>query len=144
MNPLLISALVSAALAFGSAWQIQSWRIDSLKLGYANERLAIEQSSSRAIADAQAKVAAAQVDAQIAADRLKRDAAGAVVAGNGLRDTLASAVRAAHTDLQTCTRQVDAIGVVFDQCRAELQEMGRNADEWTNQALVLQQAWPSK
>ena len=118
--------------------------MDSLKLGYANERLAIEQSSRKQLADAAEAVASAQVAAKVATDRLKRDAAGAVVAGNGLRDTLASAVRAAHTDLQTCTRQVDAIGVVFDQCRAELQEMGRNADEWTNQALVLQQAWPSK
>lgn len=144
MNITAIIAAVSAALSFGAAWTWQGYRMDSLKLGYANERLAIEQSSRKQLADAAEAVASAQVAAKVATDRLKRDAAGAVVAGNGLRDTLASAVRAAHTDLQTCTRQVDAIGVVFDQCRAELQEMGRNADEWTNQALVLQQAWPSK
>lgn len=142
MNITAIIAAVSAALSFGAAWTWQGYRMDSLKLGYANERLAIEQSSRKQLADAAEKVASAQVAAKVATDRLKRDAAGAVVAGNGLRDTLASAVRAAHTDLQTCTRQVDAIGELLTASTDLSRRLATEADEWSVQAVTLQDAWP--
>lgn len=143
MNPLLISALVSAAVAFGAAWQIQDWRIDSLKLGYANERLAIEQSSRQQLNDAQAKVTAAQDAAKVANDRIRRDAANLDRSSIGLRDTLANAVRTAHTDLQTCTRQVDALSVVFSECTGVARTMAAEADSWAVQAVTIQEAWPT-
>lgn len=142
MNITAIIAAVSAALSFGAAWTWQGYRMDSLKLGYANERLAIEQSSRKQLADAAEAVASAQVAAKVATDRLKRDAAGAVVAGNGLRDTLASAVRAAHTDLQTCTRQVDALGELLTASTDLSRRLAAEADEWSVQAVTLQDAWP--
>lgn len=142
MNPLLISALVSAALAFGAAWQLQSWRIDSLKLEQANERLAIEQSSRQALADAQAKVAAAQDAAKVAADRLRRDAANAGRADVGLRDALASAVRSAHSDLETCTGQVTTLSELLTASTDLSRRIAAEADDWTNQAVTLQNAWP--
>lgn len=142
MNITAIIAAVSAAVSFGVGWQLQGIRIDHLKAEYANERLAIEQSSRKQLADAAEKVASAQVAAKVATDRLKRDAAGAVVADNGLRDTLASAVRAAHTDLQTCTRQVDAIGELLTASTDLSRRLATEADEWSVQAVTLQDAWP--
>ena len=142
MNPLLISALVSAALSFGAAWQIQSWRIDSLKLENANEQLAREQSANQRLADAQAKVTQAQDAAKAATDRIRRDAAGANSADVGLRDTLAASVRAAHTDLQACTRQVDALGELLTASTDLSRRLAAEADEWSVQAVTLQDAWP--
>ena len=142
MNPLLISALVSAALAFGAAWQLQSWRIDSLKLEQANERLAIEQSSRQALADAQAKVAAAQDAAKVASDRLRADAARADRAAVGLRDTLSRSVVAAHGDLNACTAQVTTISELFTASTELSGRIAKEAGEWVNQAVTLQEAWP--
>lgn len=142
MNPLLISALVSAAVAFGAAWQIQDWRIDSLKLGYANERLAIEQSSRQQLNDAQAKVTAAQDAAKVANDRIRRDAANLDRSSIGLRDTLANAVRTAHTDLQTCTGQVTTLSELLTASTDLSGRIAAEADDWTNQAVTLQNAWP--
>lgn len=142
MNPLLISALVSAALSFGAAWQIQSWRIDSLKLENANEQLAREQSANQRLADAQAKVTQAQDAAKAATDRIRRDAAGANSADVGLRDTLAASVRAAHTDLQACTRQVSTLSELLASSSELARSIAKEADEWVIHGVTLQEAWP--
>ena len=142
MNPLLISALVSAAVAFGSAWQIQSWRLDAYKSEVLNEQLAREQSKNQALADAQAAVTKAQDAAKAATDRVRRDVDGARTADVGLRDTLASAVRSAHTDLQTCSRQVDALGELLTASTDLSRRMAAEADSWAIQAVTLQEAWP--
>jgi hypothetical protein len=143
MNPLLLSALVSAALAFGSAWQIQSWRLDAYKSEVLNEQLAREQSANKALADAQAKVAQAQADAQIAADRLRADAARADRAAVGLRDTLSRSVVAAHGDLNACTAQVTTISELLGTVVDAGGRMAKEAGEWVNQAVILQDAWPT-
>lgn len=142
MNIAIYSVVMSAVFSFGMGWWIQGTRIDSLKLGYANEQLAREQSNRQAITDAQAKVTQAQDAAKAATDRIKRDAAGANSSAVGLHNALASAVRSAHTDLQACTGQVDALSVVFAQCTDVVRTMAVEADEWTNQAITLQSAWP--
>jgi GTP cyclohydrolase III len=142
VNPLLLSAVVSAALAFGSAWQIQSWRIDSLKLEQANEQLAREQSSRQQLAEAAAKVEAAQVAARVATDRVRRDAARVDRAAIGMRDTLSRSVLAAHTDLNACTTQVTTISELFTASTELSGRIAKEAGEWVNQAIVLQDAWP--
>lgn len=143
MHPLLISALLSAAISFGAAWQIQGWRMDSYKLEVANEQLAREQSSREQLAEAQAKVAAAQDAAQVATDRVRRDAAGAGRADVGMRNALAGAVRAASTDLQACARQVDALSVVFAESATAYRELAEETDGWAIQAVTLQSANPN-
>lgn len=143
MNPLLISALLSAAVSFGAAWQIQGWRMDSYKSEVVNEQLSRERSSRQALADAQAAVQAAQDAAKAATDRVRRDAAGAVASAVGLRDTLASSVIAAHTDLQTCTGQVTTISELLNTVVDAGGRIAKEADEWTIQAITLQSARPS-
>ena len=143
MNPLLLSALLSAAVSFGAAWQVQSWRIDSLKLEQANERLAIEQSSHQALADAQAKVTKAQDAARVATDRLRADAARANASAVGLRDTLSRSVVAAHGDLNACTAQVTTISELFTASTELSGRIAKEAGEWVTQAVTLQEAWPT-
>ena len=143
MNPLLISALLSAAVSFGAAWQLQSWRIDSLKLEHANERLAIEQSANQQLADAQRKVTAAQDAAKAATDRLRADAARANASAVGLRDALSRSVVAAHGDLNACTAQVTTIAELLTASTDLSRRIGAEADEWVNQAVTLQEAWPT-
>lgn len=143
MNPLLISALISAALSFGAAWQIQGWRMDSLRLEQANEKLAIEQSSRQRLADAETRVAQAQADAASATQRVRIDSAGAGRAANGVRDALANAVRAASTDLQACTGQVSTLSELLTGSTDLARRLATEADEWAIQAVTLQSAWPN-
>lgn len=143
MNPLIIAALISAAASFGAAWQIQGWRMDGLKLEYANEQLAREQSSREQLSQAQAKINAAQDAARLATDRVRSDAANASRSAVGLRDTLASSVIAAHTDLQTCTGQVTTISELLNTVVDAGGRIAKEADEWTIQAITLQSARPS-
>ena len=142
MNPLLISALLSAAVSFGAAWQIQGWRMDSYKSEVVNEQLSRERSSRQALADAQAAVQAAQDAAKAATARVRRDIDGARTADVGMRDALANAVRSAHTDLQTCGRQVDALGELLTASTDLSRRMAAEADEWAVHGVTLQEAWP--
>ena len=142
MNITAILASIAAAISFGAAWQLQGVRIDHLKAEYTNEKLAVEQSSRRAISDAEAKVAQAQADAQANADRVRHDAAGAVHAAGGVRDALAGAVRTASTDFQTCTGQVNAISELLAASTDLSRRVAAEADEWSVQAVTLQSAWP--
>lgn len=142
MNPLLISALIAGAVGFGSAWTWQGYRMDAYKLGVINEQLAREQSNRRQIVDAQAKVTQAQDAAKVAADRLRADAARADRAAVGLRDTLSRSVVAAHGDLNACTAQVTTIAELLTASTDLSRRISQEADEWVNQAVTLQEAWP--
>lgn len=142
MNPLLISALIAGAVGFGSAWTWQGYRMDAYKLGVTNEQLAREQSTRQAIADAQAKVTAAQDAAKAAADRLRADAARADRAAVGLRDTLSRSVVAAHGDLNACTAQVTTIAELLTASTDLSRRISQEADEWVVHGVTLQSAWP--
>jgi len=146
MHPLLVSSLAAAAIAgvtgFGTAWVWQGYRMDGLKLEYANEKLAVEQSNREQLANATAAVKAAQDAARVATDRVRLDAAGAGKSAVGLRDALAGAVRSAHTDLEACTRQVDAISQLLATSTEVVRRMAVEADGWAVQAVTLQEAWP--
>lgn len=146
MNPLLLSALISAivssTMGFGVAWQWQGYRMDSYKLEVTNEQLATERSGRQALADAQAKVASAQAAAQVAADRLRRDAGGAVRAADGMRDALGAAVRSSSADLEACTRQVGTISELLTASTTAYRELAVEADQWADHAVALQSAWP--
>lgn len=142
MNITAIIAAVSASLSFWAAWQIQGVRMDHLKAGYTNEKLAREQSARQQLADAQAKVTAAQDAAKLATDRVRMDAAGAGRAAVGLRDALAGAVRTAATDLQACTGQVDALSKLLAASTDLSRRIAAEADEWAVDRITLQEAWP--
>lgn len=146
MNPLLISAAIAGALGFGSAWTWQGYRMDnavnSLKLEAQNEQLSRERTNREALADAQKQVSAAQDAAKMAADLLKRNAASVASAASGLHNALAEAVRSASTDLQTCTGQVTTLSELLTASTDLSGRIAAEADDWTIQAVTLQEAWP--
>jgi hypothetical protein len=143
MNPLLISALIAGAMGFGTAWTWQGYRMDSYKLEVANERIAIQQAARRSIDRATLAVTEAQTASKVRGDRLASDSGGAGSALGRLRESTDAAVRAASADLQACTRQVNALGVVFTESASAYRELAAEADAWSNQAVTLQSAWPS-
>ena len=142
MNPLLLSSLIAGALGFGSAWTWQGYRIDAIRLEQANEQLAREQSIRQQLAEAQTKVTQAQAAAQLANDRVRRDAHGANVAGVGMRDALASAVRSAAVDLTACTQQVATLSELFSASTELSRSIAAEADQWAVERVMLQEAWP--
>ncbi len=142
MNPLLISALIAAAVGFGSAWTWQGYRMDHLKQEYTDEQLSRERSSRQALADAQAAVQAAQDAAKAATARVRRDVDGARTADVGLRGALTEALRTSATDLEACTRQVGTISELLTASTDLSRGIAEEADSWAIQALTLQEAWP--
>jgi hypothetical protein len=116
--------------------------VNALKLEAQNDKIALQQSNLRAIADAESKVKAAQADAQAATDRAKRDAAGASGASVGVRNALANSVRAASLDLQACTGQVATLSELLAGSTDLARRLATEADGWAIQAMTLQNAWP--
>lgn len=142
MNITAIIAAVSAALSFGAAWQIQGIRIDHLKAEYANERLSIEHAGRAAIERAASAVSEAQAASALRASRDSGAAAAAAASDNRMRDALANAVRAASTDLQTCTGQVGTLSELFTSSTTAYRELAAETDQWVNSTVTLQEAWP--
>jgi len=142
MNLTLISAAVAAAVGFGAAWQLQSWRMDSLTLEYTNERISLERQNRSAFESNQARVIAAQNAAVSRNDHLARAADSAVNAGNGLRIASADTARAAQADNAACLASV----AVYDQLLGTVVEAGgrmaSEAEKWENTAVTLHEAWP--
>ena len=142
MNLTLISAAVAAAVGFGAAWQIQSGRMDSLKLEAANERISMERQNRSAFEANQARVIAAQNASVSRNANLSRAADSASSAGNGLRIASADTARAAQADNAACLASV----AVYDQLLGAVVEAGgrmaSEADKWENTAVTLHEAWP--
>ena len=143
MNLLIITAVTSAALSFAAGWQLQGVRLDHLKGEYANEQLSRERDGRQALADATAAVTAAQSEAKVATDRVLRDAASAAASDNGVRSALATAVRAASTDLQACTGQVATISELLTASTDLSRRIAAEADDISWRLTLYQNAWPS-
>lgn len=144
MNPLLISAAIAAAIGFGSAWTWQGSRmtaaVNEIKLEQANERISIQRANRAALERTTQAVRAAQENAARSIDRVRADADSSAAVADGLHDTIAATVRSAADSIESCTRQVDALSVVFAQCTNVARTMAAEADSWAIQAVTLQDA----
>jgi len=139
MNLTLISASIAFAMGFGAAWQLQSGRMDSLKLEQKDARIerdrAARAQAERRVATQFTAATRAQSNLRAAAaDRSRLD-----LVGSGLRDTTA-AMRAGDSDAATCHRQVAALGVVLDECTARYTEVAGHAQDWLIEALKQHEA----
>jgi hypothetical protein len=153
MTPTQITLAIAFAIGLSvggtGAWRWQSIRIAEKtleltheRLDRANERIGLQQ-ASRATADRLAnQVITAQNAATTRATVLRRDAAGAAIAGTGLRTSSTDSVRAAAASLDACTTSLAAHSVVVSQCASRLVEVAGDADQWASQAVMLQDAWP--
>lgn len=141
MNLTLISAAVAAAVGFGAAWQIQSGRMDSLKLEAANERIN-QQRVARATSERySAALSKAQTDAQarrtVIAASVDANGAGLI----GLHHT-ADSVRSSATTSDARDAYGDAITKLFDQCSETLVRVAGEADGHVSDKQTLMGAWP--
>lgn len=141
MNLMIISSAIAFAMGFGVAWQVQSGRMDSLKLEAANERInqqrIARQTSERysaALAQAQN---AAQTRRSVIAASVDANGAGLI----GLRDTTAAVRSSAATDTAR-DAYADAVTELFDQCSTTLVRVAGQADGHLSDLQTMIEAWP--
>lgn len=142
MNLTIISAAVAGAVGFGAAWQIQSGRMDSLKLEAANERITKDR-ATRAQAERHiATVAATQASAA------KRVAVMAGVSDNNrtelqrLQSHATESLRAAAGSLDACLASANALSVISNQCSERYSTLARDAQGHLSDIQTLTEAWP--
>lgn len=139
-----LAAIVSAALAFGGAWQVQNWRYGAKEKDRADETLKQTREIAGHYAERAGAVIAAQNAAKIRESSLRSDADLARTELDGLREQSDAALLAGRSSLETCLVTANAFSVVFHQCAKEYQGLGAIADRHASDAQTLTDAWPSK
>lgn len=142
------AALAGAALASVVAWNVQGWRMGE---DIAKERLEISKAALRSVNAAQAETIRLQGikdeairQATTRANANKVAAAAAASERDSLRNELADAsAKLPSLSHQACLARADALSTVFAQCTGSLEGMARSADGHANDALTLDQAWPT-
>ena len=141
------AALAGAAIAFGGAWKVQSWR-------YTGQIARMEANHSQALADArqiaidEATRRQAQKDEALreAALQAQRNAAAAAAArreSDGLRTQLTEArLRMSSSTCASVRDHAATLSTVFDQCVGVLEGMAGKADGHALDARTLMNAWP--
>lgn len=143
-------ALLCAALAGGSAWQVQSWRYGAKELKNENKTLAAQataQDLSRAILQRQANnFAVASNASTVRATALRRDADSAHDALERLRRATASSA------LPNCTTGTDdaridratALSELLNACAERYQHVAEKAGRHASDTQTLTEAWPKE
>lgn len=138
----LIAALLSAAVSFGAAWQIQNWRMD------AHEKQAIaaaivEQQAAHAEQQARTDaVISAQNDARKREVVLRADAGHARDALAGLRQSTADAMQAAGSTLNACLVVTSTAGELLNTSAGKYRDLAEDADRHVSDLKTLTDAWP--
>jgi len=137
MSPQLIIALVisgaSLLTGFGSAWRIQSWRMDAKEKEHVEQELADERQAAETRSEMQrisARAIRNGVDREVA---LRASAAGASLALVGLSGAVDTTLRDASTSLGACTDRATALGgLLLDSERDYIEtsaKAGRHASD---------------
>ena len=138
----LIAASVSAALGFGSAWQLQAGNITKINLDAANERIAIQRAARTNAERQTAQLATAQSNAAGRAVVLRGHVRSAAIVGDGLRVKTVDAVRTANDDPTTCNAIVSAYGAVVDSSSRFIQDVSADADRCHIDLELMRESWP--
>lgn len=141
------AALLGASIAAVGAWQVQSWRYT----GQINQiRAAQAEAVNTAVREARAtesrrftNVQEAQNAAQKRAQTARLDADRARTELDRLRDQLTSARGGVPGESPgACTEPSSQRDNVLLECLSSYEALGRDADLWKNDALMLRDAWP--
>ena len=148
MNPQLILALVIAAAGFGSgfgsAWQIQDWRMDAKEKDYVEQKLAAERlSAAQAIRHAQA-LHDAQNAATARAAGLRRDADGVRTALVSLSSSAERALRDAAASQEACLDRASTFSELFLTSSDEYRKLAEKAGRHVNDIQTLSEGWPKE
>lgn len=142
MRLTIVASLLASIAGFVVAWQLQAHQIIKLELNHAQERIALQR-AARATYERNTTALIQAQNHSTVRDRAVRDNVAVTgSAGNGLRITTASAVRAATESADTCPNSAAALAAVSDQCFAELQGLAEIADRHVNDIKTLIEAWP--
>lgn len=142
MNPQIIIAAIIAAMGFGSAWQIQSWRYGAKE----SERVQLllidrEAQAARALRNSDT-VIAAQNAAAARIVVLRRDGDSArnqlVSLSNAADEALRRAKAGHDASLNTATAAVN----ILKQCGKEYAGLAEVADRHVSDIQTLTAAWP--
>lgn len=142
MSPQLIIAAIIATASFGSAWQIQSWRMDAKEKANVEQILVDQRSTATAALRRQEVVIAAQAAANSRAAVLRRDADSARTALVGLSLATEQALRDAATSHATCLERAATIADVQQQSTERYRSLGETCDRHVNDLKTIMAAWP--
>lgn len=142
-------ALITAGAMATSC--VQTTRLSVEKASIAAERLEYAKAALKAVEAAQAETIRLQgikdealKKANTRANANKVAAAAAAVERDSLRDELAAAsAKLPSLSHQACLARADALSGVFDQCAGAFEGMARKAQSHANDALTLDEAWPT-
>lgn len=140
--PGVITAALSAVMAFGSAWQIQNWRFDAKEKQRVEQQLTDQRTSAATAIRRVDAVSQAQSTAAVRLGVLRRSAGAARNELDGLRTSSAEALRVAGASLDACTATAATLGRLLNQCGAEYQDLGAVADRHVSDIKTLTEAWP--
>jgi len=142
MNFTLISAIVAAAIGFGTAWQIQSWRMDANE----NHRITQQAEAERELYALEqkrsAQVVAAANAARLRERKLRLDAAAAVAAADSLRSALTRNVQAARDDPGSCPDRTATASELLVECSQEYTTLAGRCSRHVSDIETLIGAWP--
>lgn len=147
MIPYAATAVVAAAVGFGSAWWIQEKSYDAqLSKIHAQHATALADAHQKALDDT-IKLQRTKDDAiKQAEQRAKQNAASAAAAradADSLRAQLASVQGRIASATDSAVREyANAASVVFAECVRSYQEMAGKADGHANDARLMLEAWP--
>ena len=151
----IAAALLSAAIAAASAWNVQSWRMDEQvqagKTTLESLRREHAESLARATSSALTATIAWQKEKDDAIEsaqkRAKTQAANAAAARrerDSLRNTIAAAsLRLPSATPNACTEYATAASGLLNQCAAAHQELAAVADGHASDVRLMMEAWPA-
>lgn len=144
MNPLILSALISAVLASSSAWKIQSWRYAAKEKARV-EQVLVEQRELRVLENRRYSAAAAAQDAAVGrAVDLRRAADGSRAALISLHDAAATALREADASHAACTVRAATLSGLLADSTKEYRDLGEKASRHVSDIQTMIDAWPGE
>lgn len=141
------AALLGAALAATTAWQVQDWRLGGqiarLNATHATERARAQQAAWTAERANALKYQGALNDARTREAALQRDAARTRAESDGLREQATDAARRIASAAPAAVAEyATAVGELLADCSRRYQAMAAAADGHAADARALSEAWP--
>ena len=144
----IAAALVAGALAFGAAWQAQSWRygeqIATIKQQHTDAALSSARNALKLTEHYRENADAAIRKAEARAAQNKRDADRLRAELDGLRGDLADVPdRIRSASREAVDQYATAATVVFGECAARYSELAGAATGHASDVQTMMDAWPT-
>ena len=144
--PNLSVVLIAAAVAFGSGWLANGWRlngkIDRMMAEYSQALAEAGQNAMNEAARLQKQKDEALDEANKIAQRNAKDAASARTELDRLRRQLASANDLSTASCPSTRDYAATLAVVLGECATRIGELAEKADRHAADSRTLEKAWP--